>query len=95
VVGAGGNAGAVAAGFLFKGAMEWNDVFLVIGILVTGTSLLAFLVRFSLAEEKQEEALLEAAHLETLQLRADRANAALQHSQQIVDEFNNNYGQPA
>lgn len=95
VVGAGGNAGAVAAGFLFKGAMEWNDVFFVIGILVVCASVLAFAVRFSAEQEEEEQALLEAAHLETLQLKADRANAALNRSQQIVEEFNRNHGRTA
>jgi len=95
VVGAGGNAGAVAAGFLFKGAMEWNDVFLVIGIVVVCASFLAFFVRFSPEQEEEEKALFEAAHMETLQLKADRANAALSHSQQIVEEFNRKNGQTA
>ncbi len=95
IVGAGGNAGAVAAGFLFKGEMAWNDVFFVIGILVVCASVLAFAVRFSPEQEEEEQALLEAAHLETLQLRADRANAALSRSQQIVEDFNRNHGRTA
>lgn len=95
VVGAGGNAGAVAAGFLFKGAMEWNDVFFVIGVTVACASVLAFLVRFSPEQEEEEQALLEAGHLETLQIRADRANAALNRSQKIVEEFNRKQGQTA
>lgn len=92
VVGAGGNAGAVAAGFLFKGAMEWNDVFLVIGITVACASVLAFFIRFSPEQEEEEKALLEAAHVETLQLRADRANEALRHSVQIVEDYNRKHG---
>ncbi len=88
VVGAGGNAGAVAAGFLFKGAMEWNDVFLVIGIVVACASVLSFFVRFSPEQEEEERALFEAAQLESLELRAFRASQALSRSQQIVEEFN-------
>ncbi|PCI05160.1 MAG: MFS transporter [Hyphomicrobiales bacterium] len=93
VVGAGGNAGAVAAGFLFKGTMEWNDVFFVIGIVVVCASVLSFFVRFSPEQEEEEQALLEAGNLETLQIRADRANAALRHSSEIVEEFNRKHGQ--
>jgi NNP family nitrate/nitrite transporter-like MFS transporter len=87
VVGAGGNAGAVAAGFLFKGAMEWNDVFFVIGLVVAVASVLSLFVRFSPAQEEEEAALFEAAQLETLQLRADRANEALQASVAVVEEY--------
>jgi NNP family nitrate/nitrite transporter-like MFS transporter len=88
VVGAGGNAGAVAAGFLFKGAMEWNDVFFVIGVVVACASVLSFFLRFSPEQEEEERALFEAAQMDTLQLRADRANDALRHSAEIVAEYN-------
>ncbi len=88
VVGAGGNAGAVAAGFLFKGAMDWNDVFLTIGMVVFVASFLTFFLRFSKEQEAEEEALFEKANLELLQIRADRANEALQRSAQVVAEYN-------
>jgi NNP family nitrate/nitrite transporter-like MFS transporter len=51
IVGAGGNAGAVAAGFLFKGSITWPTAFLVLGIVVTCVSFLALLVRFSAVAE--------------------------------------------
>ncbi len=51
IVGAGGNAGAVAAGFLFKGGMEWPQAFLVLGALVTVSAVLALAVRFSEVDE--------------------------------------------
>jgi MFS transporter, NNP family, nitrate/nitrite transporter len=51
IVGAGGNAGAVAAGFLFKGALAWPTGLLILGAIVTFTSLLALGVRFSEADE--------------------------------------------
>lgn len=57
IVGAGGNAGAVAAGFLFKGSLAWPTALLILGAMVTGASFLAFAVRFSTAAEhdaKQE-----------------------------------------
>lgn len=88
VVGAGGNAGAVAAGFLFKGAMEWNDVFFTIGVVVAIASLLTFLLKFSPEQEAEEKALFEKANMDLLQIRADRANAALIHSAEIVADYN-------
>jgi NNP family nitrate/nitrite transporter-like MFS transporter len=51
IVGAGGNAGAVAAGFLFKGSMSWPTGLLILGGIVTAASLLALGVRFSIADE--------------------------------------------
>ncbi len=57
IVGAGGNAGAMAAGFLFKGAVAWPTALLILGGLVTLSSMLTLLVRFSPeaeAEARQE-----------------------------------------
>ncbi|MCB9898466.1 MAG: DoxX family membrane protein, partial [Planctomycetes bacterium] len=52
IVGAGGNLGAVSAGFLFRSeSLGYADALLVLGILVTVASLAAFGVRFSEAEE--------------------------------------------
>jgi NNP family nitrate/nitrite transporter-like MFS transporter len=52
IVGAGGNAGAVAAGFLFKNpALTWPQALLILGVAVTVSSSLAFAVRFSEADE--------------------------------------------
>ena len=53
IVGAGGNVGAVAAGFLFKGALPWPTAFLVLGALVTLSSFLALAVRFSHESETE------------------------------------------
>ena len=61
IVGAGGNAGAVAAGFLFRGAVPWPTAFLVLGALVTVTSFLAFAVRFSTETETEARTALDAA----------------------------------
>ncbi len=53
IVGAGGNAGAVAAGFLFKSAtVSWPQALLILGAAVTLTSFLTFAVRFSEADER-------------------------------------------
>ena len=52
IVGAGGNAGAVAAGFLFKTeGLSWPHALLILGACVTAVSMLAFAVRFSEADE--------------------------------------------
>lgn len=58
IVGAGGNAGAVAAGFLFKMKdVSYQQALFVIGVVVALISLLAFMIRFS--EESETEAKLE------------------------------------
>ncbi|RMG36975.1 MAG: MFS transporter [Planctomycetota bacterium] len=44
IVGAGGNAGAVAAGFLFRGDLSWPTALFVLGMLVTAASFLALTV---------------------------------------------------
>ncbi len=53
IVGAGGNAGAVAAGFLFKGAVAWPSALFLLGACVTVASFLAFAVRFSPEAESE------------------------------------------
>ncbi len=74
IVGAGGNAGAVAAGFLFKTeAINWPTAFFILGAIVTGCSFLSFAVRFN--EETEEEAKL--AHETAItQKNSDRQVAA-------------------
>jgi NNP family nitrate/nitrite transporter-like MFS transporter len=93
VVGAGGNAGAVAAGFLFKGEMPWDQVFLIIGMIVTGVSFLALFIRFSPEKEAEEKALFEKSYVTVLQLKADEANTALARSLEVVDEYNRTHEQ--
>jgi NNP family nitrate/nitrite transporter-like MFS transporter len=52
IVGAGGNAGAVAAGFLFKAeSLSWPQALFILGAVVTLCSGLVFAVRFSEADE--------------------------------------------
>lgn len=54
IVGAGGNAGAVAAGFLFKTeAISWPTALFILGALVTCCSFLSFAVNFSEAAETE------------------------------------------
>ena len=74
IVGAGGNAGAVAAGFLFKSSLAWPTALLILGGLVTVASLLAFLIRFSPEVESDAE-------------RSIRASLAEQRSGQPTPEL--------
>jgi len=54
IVGAGGNMGAVAAGFLVRSeTITYPQALLILGVLVAGCSSLVFLVRFSPAVEKE------------------------------------------
>ena len=60
IVGAGGNAGAVLAGFLFKtSSLTYPQAFMILGVLILLSSVCAFAVRFSETDElaaKQEMA---------------------------------------
>lgn len=61
IVGAGGNIGAVAAGFLFKSSsITWPQALMILGVLVLAASSLAFLVRFSERDEATARAEMEA-----------------------------------
>ena len=61
IVGAGGNVGAVLAGFLFKTAsLTWPEALLILGISVASISTLAFLVRFSESDERSAREEIEA-----------------------------------
>ncbi len=86
VVGAGGNAGAVAAGFLFKGAIEWNDVFFIIGAVVVAASFLSFLIRFSPQREAEERIAFEQAQMDVLVNKAEEAKQAVMTSQRLIAE---------
>ena len=62
IVGAGGNAGAVAAGFLFRiETLTISDALMLIGIVVVAIAPLAFLVRFSPQREAEERRNMEGA----------------------------------
>ncbi len=56
IVGAGGNAGAVAAGFLFKSSLDWHLALLIIGACVTLGSLPVLSIRFAAEMDKELEA---------------------------------------
>ncbi|MGI3185676.1 MFS transporter [Nioella aestuarii] len=95
VVGAGGNAGAVLAGFLFKNMIDWSQAFLILGIVVTCASFLAFFVRFSTQQEDEQRAAFAAANIETLRKRAEKANAALEEGLIAIETRNRSSEQPA
>lgn len=80
VVGAGGNAGAVLAGFLFKNMIDWSEAFLILGIVVSCASFLAFFVRFSTKQEDEERMAFVAANIDTIRARAEKANADLEEA---------------
>ena len=61
LIGAGGNIGAVAAGFLNKAAATPQQTLLILGMIVAGTSLCALSVRFSGAHKSSEQKLLDEA----------------------------------
>lgn len=71
IVGAGGNAGAVAAGFLFKAeSISYADGLFYLGIAVTMMSFCALLVRFPAAKLEEEKRAFELAQAEAEKARA-------------------------
>lgn len=85
VVGAGGNAGAVLAGFLFKNMIDWSEAFLILGIVVACASFLAFFVRFSEEQEEEQREAFAVANIDTLKGKAEKANAALSEGLALVE----------
>jgi len=61
IIGAGGNVGAVAAGFLLKSVGSVQGCFTTLGVCVLGSSLCALAVRLTSAHKAKEQVLYEAA----------------------------------
>ena len=61
IIGAGGNIGAVAAGFLNKAAATPQQTLFILGLVVAGISLCALSVRFSTSHKSNEQKLLDEA----------------------------------
>jgi NNP family nitrate/nitrite transporter-like MFS transporter len=59
IIGAGGNAGAVAAGFLMKGLGDTQQTLSVLGVLVAISAICAVAVRFSAEHKAREQALYD------------------------------------
>ncbi|MCI4663784.1 MAG: MFS transporter [Neomegalonema sp.] len=95
VVGAGGNAGAVLAGFLFKGAIDWSEAFFILGIIVTCASFLAFFVRFSTKQEDEEREAMMVASVDSLRERAEKAKAELDEALAALQRRDANGRRPA
>lgn len=71
IVGAGGNAGAVAAGFLFKAEnISYQQALLILGIVVGVVSFVTFLVRFDAKSEAEAKAEMDK-HLEVTEPEMD------------------------
>ncbi len=61
IVGAGGNAGAVLAGFLFKSpSLSYSQGLLILGAAILSTSVCAFVVRFSATDERAAQQEIDA-----------------------------------
>jgi NNP family nitrate/nitrite transporter-like MFS transporter len=66
IVGAGGNVGAVMAGFLFKSSTSyWPTALLILGVCVLGVSFLALAVRFSAIDEEAARLEIESRNAES------------------------------
>jgi MFS transporter, NNP family, nitrate/nitrite transporter len=61
IIGAGGNVGAVAAGFLMKGVGDAPQTLAILGVLVIASALCAIAVRFTADHKTREQALYEKA----------------------------------
>lgn len=73
IVGAGGNAGAVAAGFLFRTeALTYSEGLMILGICVVGASFLALLVRFSKEAEQENREEMNASLEEVKRMKAEK-----------------------
>ena len=64
IIGAGGNVGAVAAGFLLKGMLDIQTCLMVLGGLVVIAAGFVMLIRFSTEHKVKEQRLFEQAVLE-------------------------------
>jgi len=73
IVGAGGNAGAVAAGFLFRAeGISYPQALLILGVAVCSVSVVVWAVRFNAATEADAKQRFDAAIARRRQERADR-----------------------
>ncbi len=61
IVGSGGNAAAMAAGFLFKGDLPWDQAFWIMGVVVVGVAFSGLLIRLSPLETASSVSMAEGA----------------------------------
>ena len=74
IIGAGGNVGAVAAGFLLKGMFDIQSCLMILGGLVVIAASFVLMIRFSVEHKEKEQLLFEQAILERNRMNADNEN---------------------
>ena len=79
IIGAGGNVGAVAAGFLLKGMLDIQTTLMVLGGLVVIAANCVLMIRFSVEHKEKEQKLFEAAVLERHDLEQSHAQSTKQN----------------
>ena len=65
IVGAGGNLGAVAAGFLFKGSLDWSVALMALGVFVTLSAFATLAVNFPAEVPAESDSSVEPVQLPT------------------------------
>ena len=79
IIGAGGNVGAVAAGFLLKGMLDIQTTLMILGGLVVIAASFVLMIRFSVEHKEKEQKLYEEAVQERHRLEQGAA-ASVQHN---------------
>lgn len=73
IIGAGGNVGAVAAGFLLKGVLDIQTCLFILGGLVMVAGCSVILIRFTTEHKEKEKVLLNRLYLNAIQqLNSDK-----------------------
>ena len=80
IIGAGGNVGAVAAGFLLKGMLDIQTTLMILGGLVVIAASFVLMIRFSVEHKEKEQKLFEAAVLERQSLEQNAVASMNQNS---------------
>ena len=77
IIGAGGNVGAVAAGFLLKGMFDIQSCLMILGGLVVIAASFVLMIRFSVEHKEQEQLLFEQAISERNRMSDDNENTGI------------------
>ena len=80
IIGAGGNVGAVAAGFLLKGMLDIQTTLMILGGLVVIAASFVLMIRFSVEHKEKEQKLFEAAVLERNSMEQNAATSMNRNS---------------
>jgi NNP family nitrate/nitrite transporter-like MFS transporter len=65
--------------------IDWSEAFLILGIIVSIASFLAFFVRFSEEQEEEQREAFAVANIDTLRGKAMKANEALAEGLKLVE----------